>query len=858
MSDNIQESGYKPVQLGKPGRPYPMTHREIKGGAVTSELGVIEDPQLQLHSQRQQSEVLGLAFRNMPTPGMLPVFKKALELRAPDGRRRVQCVLGEAGAGKSFLAELIGNMRDPRGPIVVDCGKKRNLNELFFETVIDMDSSKALIDQIDERLREGTLKSASVALLKKLDKGFSQEGKRVSMDWEAAADADAAAMTSIVNQVRTIEGLDKADGTQLGLKTREGALIRAWKENREIILDEYNKSEPGSDAGLQLFWQLMTGEIDKYVANGGTGQSFTFHRKDMKPGFFVTLTGNLSKDGTTTRQLDTSAYQRLRPVTIDPPTEADYQHRWCQARTGVPITTLYHIGEESWKANPDHFTQFLHDVRRLGLSEEDQAKIPSHQLERLDNWQNEMQAAERGAKFYHGLAVMLDPNSEMHRSGKNPDLAAEVDDHFNRMVGVGLRMMLDHIQQSDNVVAKSMPRSKSGGFSRDAFSDGDTAVAVAEDVNLNNGTRFCDHVLGELFDHTTEKPHTRTHIMAHAANNGLCEAKLTGAKKSDVKLMSELMNIDVMKGQSVSRQAPLVRDFLCDLLRARYDGMPEKNEDMISTAQVERMLIEAKKAGKEPMSAHASSAFVANMDVNSLRQQPFIQVVTHDATPTGGESWMRLDPAKLADHDGLMMALAVPVMREKNLPALWNKALISAGEQGAQYTGDAACDEPLRIAMMDEPKSKFAITTVMCKKEGKDGAKEVPVHVLRDIAADRTLVVGQQLDPKIAKLLERTGVTYIDATKPRAEKAIDAVLKDMLSGKSSDVSEDLSMAFMMRNTRSDGAVTGNNTLAELLSNKVTQCSVPNYVTGLEKVEQVSHAAREFAKASETARKGKTK
>jgi len=71
--------------LGVTGRPYPMRDsvmvEDASGNAVLVQtLGVIEDDAnpLWVYSDRTYAEVVGMAIRDMPTPGMLPLFKKAL------------------------------------------------------------------------------------------------------------------------------------------------------------------------------------------------------------------------------------------------------------------------------------------------------------------------------------------------------------------------------------------------------------------------------------------------------------------------------------------------------------------------------------------------------------------------------------------------------------------------------------------------------------------------------------------------------------------------------------------------------------------------------------------------------------
>ena len=74
---------------------------------------------------------------------------------------------------------------------------------------------------------------------------------------------------------------------------------------------------------LQTVLQFMTGEIDEATVENSmkvNGRdetyAFTFRRSDIKPGFFVTMTGNKDTDGHSTHSLSRSAYSRINPLRL--------------------------------------------------------------------------------------------------------------------------------------------------------------------------------------------------------------------------------------------------------------------------------------------------------------------------------------------------------------------------------------------------------------------------------------------------------------------------------------------------------------------------------------------------------------
>ena len=625
-----QNAQYENQPLGVKNRPYPMMVKQQEwDGRTTYELGVLEDSlhPLNVYSQRDYAEVVGIAMRDMPTPSMLRLFQEGMHLREKridehgniaSGRKRFEYILGEHGSGKSFMAHLHAKMRDPRGAILIDCGGK-DLSELFSKTVLDHAEGKAVYDKIDERLANGTLKPATYNALKDLlgDAFIESEGEQAVIDWQRVSprhvsiqkheetsnqimqslgltdDAlrdlaeddplreqyNARMEQAIANlshsdnefcskllAITELEGLRELGGG-IGLKQVEGDLITAFKQDRAIILDEYNKMKQGTDDRLQVFWQFMKGEEDQYVADIGGGQTFTFRREDMGPNFFATLTGNRTTDGYSTRALSDSANDRLDPRYISAPTVDDLQHRLCQKLTGLPISTIYNANKPAWdkleNSNPGAFAETMLTYLKAGRTEGQLANIPSWQIEMLKNWQNVIQATEQIATFIDTWAQSVDPNSEFHKKATelNSNLSPEEQaDHEQRLrireeistayrgeASIGMRLMMSMVDKATQIHGKAIEADQSEGYSlaENLLERPDIPLAVSEEIERQFGTRFAEIIAQTVADKCDGREDLQKWLNSQAGLQGIIPMDTNGhGKTNEDYLISSLLNIE--------------------------------------------------------------------------------------------------------------------------------------------------------------------------------------------------------------------------------------------------------------------------------------------------------------------------
>lgn len=805
MSENKDKAvESQKIELGTEDRPYPMIQKVIgSDGRFKEALGVLSDGALKIDSELSEDEIIGMAFRDMPSPGMLKLFLEGSVQRESDDPRKVEFMMGEPGAGKSFLSNLHAKMRTKRGAILADCGD-RDLSELLYETVLDIEAGKSLYQEIDGKLAKNEMTGTSINLLKNaLGDAMSIDGDATSIDWEAIKGDDAVKAVKALQDVAKLEGLGKGGDASIGLTTKEGSIIQAWKENRPVILDEYNKMKPGTDASLQILWQVFNGEMKEHTVKGGGGKSFTFRKDDMPDKFFVTLTGNMAKDGYSTHDLSASAYQRLQPQYIGSPTPADLQHRICQKLTGMPVSTIYKANEEYWKKNPEEFTDYLIDLRKKGMSEEQQANIPTWQFAMLKNWENVLVASEQLAVFYDQWTQVTDPNSKLHKDaemGNNPavaDLADEVDEAYAARTGVGLRRLIRHLDKATII----SPEVKLGGEIRER---GERVDSGDEPKEKQFGSRLTNVILEDMNNASEDKELLLDWLLVRAAEAGLIEKVLEEGRSTGDRMISDMLNIDPDKKREIPENIEEIHTMLCDYLRTQHDGLSEENSDIISPAKLEHTLSElGGQKEVERMTSRSGVLMLPNEDVESLSEQPIAPTVGLEAQSVaepwasadeevkrrhekiseeeqGLEDAVALPTEELVSSERFLVSLAIPSVKKNNIEATFS-------ENNFQMS---VAEEDIAYAMLNNTaETGLAVNMLATKTTGPDGqAQDEYLYVVHDKFANRgegrTLITGtSEISSRLQEALEKNGVTYVNRSDADAKDKINAAMDDITADK---------------------------------------------------------------------------
>lgn len=800
--------------LGTAGAPFPMwgPQRKDYDGKITTEhtLSAIasDTHPLMVYSTRAYEEVAALAYCDMPTPTMLQLLKQGLERRAPEERNRTQFMIGDPGFGKSFLGALLGRLRSRDKVEVYDCGGK-NMNELLFEMVLDFGAGDALPVALDKRLKAGVLEALSLAELKQLPGGAlstDADGNVKSIDWNyfkgPASPAEVESAFELLKKVSQIEGLDKAGGNALGMNSQYGALVRAFMEGRELVLDEYNKSKEGSDNALQTVWQFFNGEIDyckvenplKNKDSVSGPSSFEFRREDMAVGCFVTFTGNKTEDGVTTRSLNKSVYSRLSPETLADPTPADWAHRWCQTATGVPVSTLYNVFQEQADKDPEAFGQWLLNLRRK-KAEIEGVPVPEEQETLLLNWKNIVSASQRIAKVYDEWAKMTNIGK---LDGAYASLADEVGEEYARKESPDFRKLMQHWKEALPIRAQMEPGDVEQKVNfKQFFKAPKLAEKPEENPCLNLGTRYVDYLERVIYEKTQAvgMPQLYKKLMAAVEEAGLRDITLLAGTHSEQKSVEQCLNISTYDSPDLTKQAEAARKVFCNYLREMDPQIVATDEQIITLDRLRKALEAVAK--KDTAASH--ELFIANRDPESLGFSPLADARVEDGTDYEDRA-PDFGLADIVRHDDFMAALAIPTVGKKNLAAIWDTKLRPLVENTTPANdNDTAApaarasaavarsreeeEEPLRITE-NRSTSGLALTTlslIFTDAAGKD--RNVSVHILLNNNTHKTMVVGEKVPSKLIPAFKEAGIMYVDRSDPsakaQAEKALAVLTRQM-------------------------------------------------------------------------------
>src|SRR5690606_13929016 len=182
-------------------------------------------------------------------------------------------------------------------------------------------------------------------------------------------------------------------------------------------------------------------------------------------------------DGDTTQELSISMEDRLKPHRIGEAELRDWRHHISQIWTGLPLVTLYNLFEDLAKAKPDEFAEWLVDLRKAGLSPQEQKAIPPHEIYFLQNFQETVQAVNQYASYQYERMKLSDPESELFNQKAYQNLADEVA-MGARKVRTSFRTVIDDYNQA----VQSMPEVRSAKTATLSLSLADAFKAVDKGV----------------------------------------------------------------------------------------------------------------------------------------------------------------------------------------------------------------------------------------------------------------------------------------------------------------------------------------------------------------------------------------
>ena len=808
----LEALGYHKVVVGIPGRPLPimMPNPDATSAEDAYRLEAIEDAEnpIIIWSMRPYDEVIGLLYRLLPTPSMLPLFYETLQLLQVENERRIQFYIGKHGSGKSFLGRLVGDVLHPEGSITVNCAD-RDLNELLFETVLDMQANPDLYTKINERLREGSMNSTSIAALKAVvGEAFTTKNGAPWIDFERIggsrtetvvsdegihetqvvfSDANTRDVVETLLKIAQVEGLSK-EAAFMPIRSQLGLLPRVWNEGRVVHLEEYNKCKEGSDTCLHPVLQVFNGENLKCRVYGTGGMSFGFDNRERLPGFFCYLDGNMQADGVATHTLSASANDRILPNIIQDMIREDWQHRWCQLLTGLPIRILYDSKKDQWDADPESFTRFLQMIRGLG-----RVDVPPSHRHYIDRWQDVLDATEIISRYNKLYDEMTNPDSAANREGKYPELFSEVDEEFYNMAGGSMRRNIYYFKMAllGRPLTKQPHLSSGYDLSQDWTKPPETQV-TKQDYNPAEklGTNISSIFYRDMVRLTLGLGKLQLYARLKAACESLriTKPELSEGANVDGVYLEDLLN----SAGGILNKNKEVQELFCAHLREALAGTPlsRENDHLMTLDQIGTAL---SKAAERNLPQHAdprvsylvAQNYQALVSVDNL----LAAMATVDAVGPGGKT----NPPEgkdLMGHDELLVALALPKTGRRSLQALWPQGLYNAVSPLLRDF-----DESLLIAS-GKSGLGIALTTVVVKQFG--GAVSY-VHVLRDTRKDLVLVVGEPVSDALVNFMKSGNVEYVARGQGNARTKIQTFLNRLLIQAPPETEALLAAAFFLRN-----------------------------------------------------------
>lgn len=821
-------------------------------------------------------------MRNLPSRSVLPYFVN--ELSRGDSNRTdhdqqsyISGFIGAPSIGKSFAYKTLGKMTHPKGALMLNC-KDVDMGSIFCETVFDTSAADAEKAGIDAKIMLGNknpgqgLKPESIELLRNaLGKAFSEEdrdGKKVySIDWNGIQvkgdtfeeqNYQKQVVASCLTQVCQQEGIKTNNGAQsIGITTRDGIAIRVLDPNspdygRRLLLDEINRCKPSTMQKLYEYAAMLADpNVETCEVIGGGNRPVTLRRSAFPPTFRVNFTGNPAIEGMGSDDMDSPFISRLGNeldlMNLPDPTEKDIADRIAGKLTGVPLMQMYYAYEDDFKNDPEAFTETMMAFRKGGLTKKEQAAIPEEQLINIRNAKNTMQVAEQMSEFFAEIRQLTNPNSSLYKQS-GLQLSQEYEAYLNSLE-IDLRLVTKFMENASVEKPKPVTKPKLGKLMGKLGKQRESTEAKKPDMKerlATRGDRLEEYIEGWM-ERIFMPGHGETLGIQHdemkemydiakkiAANHGIGDPILVEGKISGAKRIKDLYNADV--SMLPDKQTDVIRNELADLLEKKHGIKLENPEEALPTFAINAALARVKEAAnKEPENAQVRSIHVLNDNADTVADTPIVEAVLTDASVAEMP-----EPKDLAPHDTFMGALAIPVLSDANIKALWNHSL------SAMEALDPD-DETVKIAE-NRSETGIGLTTLLTNDKGE----AVVTHVLTDAPNKRTVIISEDVDKKVQDMFARNGITYIDRKDPKAADKINKEIEFMTVSRPNpqEVMECMQGALMLRDA------SAGDTLGEALAaSSAETVHNPIFVSHVERppviAKEMLTPTRKAEKAAET-------
>ncbi len=774
---------------------------------ISAELGKVDgkapsddETYMALARQKAMLRVMGEAYRNMPAPSALPAFAQLLRLYEKHEGLPVALIVGPPGIGKTTLANIVGNVMDPRGPIYFDCGGK-DMTQLIDRLEFKESYNKGVRTKLDKFLEEDPIHYSEKTLealewLKTNNLARFSKGK-YTVQWDAIPaqfdmggenlkeiSENAGNQTKwkdIAGHLRTIvesEKLGASVSDDFPFEIADGPLLDAYNEDRVLVLDELNRYRRDSIEGFRNIFLFLTNPRQatyQYTRKNGTVVTFERDKVVHSRAFSILATGNDNTNTeSTARDFDASLKERFERVLIPEANKVDYAHAFCREITNLPIITLammYGVNLQHPDRDPKlakEFGLFLRELYDLGKSEDEIAYDPKRhlKLEMIKNWQGALKASQAVANAYYDTWYLFnDPQKALAASADQNDVVEELDNPrgYKTNVGPGMRLMLKHIRDAmdGNVVATIPPKSdltpNVAAFSRIPSR---RPRVSAEHAYQNMGDSFS--LVAENFLRTNMQLLGKQKLWARLRRtfeeNGLLEPEVSIAARTGAPLqLREMLSGDPIGNMPDTDHAQLL-NLIEQHLREKH-GIPADQELGVTGQEVTKALGELlalERANKIVLNPHPRANLVplisddrTALDPHTHGHRDFVKsgfVVDSVRNPWSGEPSVYDNRAGLdyIDHDQLVLSLVAPKFREFTQSAVYTGAISASGivpETGQPPAIEMAQNKfQFPTDQQNTAMAQLGITTVVT---GKPGSKDTePVHIISRTHPDSTVIVG--------------------------------------------------------------------------------------------------------------------
>ena len=844
--------------IGTSGLPYPASHFVPNSeGRLEMEIGVIADDKhpLSFYSEMPPEHAIGILYRDMAVPSLLHVQKEAFLRRNLNSNNRLIAIFGFPGSGKDHLAKMMAHIRDPRGAEAVDCGG-RYLGDLLFEQVIDF--GEDFKTALNDRIKSGDLSQKSIKIF---DEEFSDaltkdgDNKVISIDWskigvpknngterdpkyETTAEAVTRSMDLIENTIAKWESIPTQTVNTVGIRKQIGSLIRCWQEGRELILNEYTKSIEGSDDSFQTVLQFLTGEIDEATVENSmkvNGRketySFTLRREDMKPGFFVTMTGNEDTDGISTHTLSRSAYSRIDPFTIKDPLPRDWKHRISQTLTGVPLSTLYSVFSDMAQDDPEDFGEMMMEMRLMGLNDKERTKVPPHHITMLKNWQETNAAVEKLADYYMYLSRIIDINSNLYdpdigQNATNIDLIMpEISARYRDERAIDFRKFIKILDKALRVEPeiKTIDKKSSLRINFGTIGKKLTEPVFRPEVLASIlGTRLETALLENIGLITEGRPQLQTALVNEAYERGILTMIPPNKESTDTPppTIASLLNQDMFTYAGGIESITTLREILIKRMKKEDPALEDTSDDDLVSLDQATALCEK----ISHLSANDNKDPYVGQIVTLSTTDSFNKAAAIDSINSKEHKSVRPKDSQLVQTSDFLDTLRIPTLASINMRNIWRETLSTLSKEGI------IPDTPEYTALVElaenTHESKIGITTIMTQNAEN---KAVPSHIMVDGERKKSLFVTDSIDNKTKEDIGKD-CTLVSYNDDGAEEKVVSFITDTLKqsahkGRVTELESQLLQAFLFRSGDSKKI----SSLSNMMTNKKTPITSPVYI-----------------------------